>query len=207
MPSRFTLLIAGGSGSGKTTLARGLAERLAGAIVLPIDAYYRDLSHLPFERRSETNFDDPGAIELDLLLEQLAALRRGESVQRPVYDFAEHTRRRESLDLQAHGPIVVEGLHALYWAGLREQADASVFLQAPQELRRRRRLARDVCERGRDAAFAERQFDASVAPAHARLIEPAARFADLTLDAAAPPHELLEQTLEALNRMKLYSVD
>jgi uridine kinase len=200
MSPLLTILIAGGSGSGKSTLADGLAARLPGATLLPIDAYYRDLSHLPFEKRIETDFDDPAAIEVELLVGQLEALRRGERIRRPVYNFARHTRVERKRAVLAAGPILVEGLHALHWPELRAAADVSFYLRAPEAVRRERRVARDVSERGRDEREARRQFAESVVRAHARLVEPAAAFADVVLDARRASEELVELALAAIER-------
>jgi uridine kinase len=140
--------IAGCSGSGKTTLAAELARTLGG-LRYHLDDYYLDLGHLPLEERMKQNFDDPAMIEVALLAEHVGALGRGDSVNRPVYDFATYTRvpgRTERVDA---GPfLVVEGLFALYYPELSKLYSLRVYIDTPDSLCFERRLKRDVEERG-----------------------------------------------------------
>lgn len=198
MSSHRTILIAGGSGSGKSTLALGLARRLPGATLFPVDAYYRDLSHLPPERRAAANFDDPGAIEIDLLIPHLTTLRSGERISQPVYDFTRHIRLERTRAVRAAGPILVEGMHALHWPELRAAGDVTLFVRAPEAVRLERRVARDVCDRGREEQAARRQFSEAVAPMHARFVEPTARFAHFVLDGSEAPEALIEKALQRI---------
>ena len=174
--------IAGGTGSGKTTLARGTVDRVGRdqTVLLPHDAYYRDLGHLPTEERARRNFDHPDALETPLLAEHLDALVRGETVRMPVYDFSCHTRRGEaSVEITPRPVVIVEGILILAEPGLRERMDLRVFVEADEEIRLARRVKRDVRERGRGPDSVMAQYRATARPMHDRFVEPSKAHADL----------------------------
>jgi uridine kinase len=174
--------IAGCSGSGKTTLAAELARALGG-LRYHLDDYYLDLGHLPLEERVKKNFDDPSMIEVPLLAEHVAALGRGDSINRPVYDFATYTRvpgRTERVDA---GPfLVVEGLFALYYPELSRLYNLRVYIDTPDSLCFERRLKRDVEERGRTPELVRYQYDLTVRPSSEAFVRPSAAHADLVID-------------------------
>ena len=168
MTSPILLGIAGGSCSGKTTFARRLAELLAdvGVLMIAFDSYYRPLDHLPLAERHAVNFDHPDSLDGDLLLEHLRALRRGIAIERPIYDFATHARQAGTERGQPMPVVLVDGILLLAFPELVEALDHSVFIDAPEEVRLARRLARDTVERGRSEASVRAQFAATVAPMH-----------------------------------------
>jgi uridine kinase len=174
--------IAGCSGSGKTTLAVELARSLNG-IHFPLDHYYRDLSHLPPEERALQNFDDPALIESPLLAAHVRALARGEAIERPLYDFSNHTRvldRTESIRVRAY--LIVEGLFALIYPELLPLYQLKVYVETPDDICFERRLKRDVMERGRTPESVRRQYEATVRPSSVAWVRPSAANADLSLD-------------------------
>lgn len=176
------LAIAGCSGSGKTTLAAELTRELGG-IHFPLDNYYRDLSHLPLAERALKNFDDPAMIEHGLLAAHVAALARGEAIERPVYDFSTHTRipgRTETV--RAGRLLLVEGLFALCFAELLPLYHLRVYVDTPDELCFERRLRRDIEERGRTPESVRRQYEATVRPSSLAFVRPSAIHADLSVD-------------------------
>ena len=176
------LAIAGCSGSGKTTLAAELARTL-GEVHFHFDNYYRDLSHLPLAERAKENFDDPALIESSLLIEHVAALARGEAIERPLYDFATYIRIADETETFRPGPFVlVEGLFALYYAELLPLYQLRVFIDSPDELCFERRLKRDMEQRGRTPESVRRQYEATVRPASFAYVRPSAANADLTVD-------------------------
>ena len=176
------LAIAGCSGSGKTTLAAELARTLGG-VHFHFDNYYRDLAHLPFAERAEQNFDDPGLIESPLLISHIAALARGEPIERPLYDFASYIRVPNQTETFRPGPfILVEGLFALYYTDLLPLYQLRVYIDTPDELCFERRLKRDMQERGRTHESIRRQYDATVRPASLAYVRPSAVHADLIVD-------------------------
>jgi uridine kinase len=179
VPSRL-IGIAGPSCAGKTELARWLAVRLE-APVLNLDHYYIDLAHLPLEERARTNFDEPAAVDHDAILHDAAALRRGEAVIAPLYDFATHARARGGERIVPRGLVVVEGLFALHWAELREHFFVKLFVDAPDRLCLARRIERDTRERGRTRESVVEQFAATVQPGAERFIRPSSVYADLVL--------------------------
>lgn len=165
--------IAGGSGSGKTTLAENLAAALPGQVlILPHDAYYRDRSDVPRAQRERLNFDEPAALDNHLYAADLRRLRDGFPIECPEYDFATHTRRGRTLHLEPRPVVIGEGALLFAIPELRDLFLLRVFVDTPEELRLRRRLERDLAERGRDPASIEVQFAASVRPMHDLYVEP-----------------------------------
>jgi uridine kinase len=174
--------IAGCSGSGKTTLAAELARTLGG-IHFHLDNYYLDLSHLPFEERIRQNFDDPALIESPLLAAHVAALARGEAIERPLYDFSTHTRVAARTERVEPSPfLVVEGLFALHYPELLPIYKLRVYIDTPDTLCFERRMKRDIEQRGRTPESVRQQYEATVRPASVSFVRPSAAHADLTID-------------------------
>jgi uridine kinase len=174
--------IAGCSGSGKTTLAAELARTLSG-IHFHLDNYYRDLEHLPFEERIRQNFDDPGLIESPLLAKHVAALARGEAIERPLYDFSTHTRVKGRTERVEPGPfLIVEGLFALHYPELLPIYQLRVYIDTPDTLCFERRMKRDIEQRGRTPQSVREQYEATVRPASVAFVRPSAAHADLVID-------------------------
>lgn len=198
--------IAGCSGSGKTTLAAELARELGG-IHFPLDHYYRDLGHLPPSERFRQNFDDPGLMESALLGKHVAALARGEAIDRPVYDFSTHTRVAGKAERIAAGPFLfVEGLFALYYPELLPLYNLRVYVDTPDALCFERRLKRDTVERGRTPESVRLQFEATVRPASLKYVRPSAAHADLVLDGSDALDWKVEQVVAELRRRGLLAV-
>ena len=195
--------IAGCSGSGKTTLAAELARTLDG-FHFPLDNYYRDLSHMLFEERIRQNFDDPAIIESSLLATHVAALARGESIERPLYDFATHTRVPHTTEtVHPRAFILVEGLFALYYPELLPLYHLRIYVDTPDSLCFDRRLKRDTEERGRTADSVRQQYEATVRPASFAYVRPSAANADLVLDGGEALDWKVEQVLSALRSRRL----
>jgi len=190
--------IAGASGSGKTTLAVELARELDG-IHFPLDNYYRDLSHLPLEERVRQNFDDPSLIESSLLAEHVAALARGESIERPLYDFSRHIRVPDITETVNPGDLVlVEGLFSLFYPELLPLYDLRVYVDTADDVCFERRLKRDVETRGRTPESVRLQYEATVRPASIRYVRPSVANADLVVDGTEALDWKVEQVLSAL---------
>ncbi len=174
--------IAGCSGSGKTTLANEMARMLRG-LRFHLDDYYLDLGHMPFEERVQQNFDDPATIEIPLLAEHIAALARGETIDRPVYDFTTYTRRPGRTERVTAGPfLIVEGIFALCFAELLPLYQLSVYVDTPDALCFERRMKRDIDERGRSEASVRYQWEYRVRPSSLEFVRPSAENADVVVD-------------------------
>lgn len=179
--SPFLIGVAGGSGSGKTTVAERLATLIAGddLALLRLDAYYRHVEELSLEERAAVNYDHPDAFDWPLLLEHVRALRRGEPVEVPVYDFATYARLPERQLVRPGRVVVVEGILVLYEPELREQFDLRIFVDTDADVRFIRRLERDVAQRERTVQSVIDQYLATVRPSHLQFIEPSKRYADV----------------------------
>jgi uridine kinase len=175
--------ICGGTGSGKTTVAnRILASVSAGEVVfLQQDSYYRDLDQLPLDFRQKVNFDHPDAIDNDLLVTHLRALKAGETVELPLYDFKKHARRAETLRVEPRPIIIIEGILIFADHRLLDEMDIKVFVDTPDDIRFIRRLRRDVAERGRTVESVIEQYLATVRPMHMQFVEPSKRAADVII--------------------------
>jgi uridine kinase len=167
------IAVVGGSGSGKSWLAARLKDELGqDTALLSLDDFYHDLGHLPEAARDNVNFDDPGAIDWDALRTVLEQLERGESAQIPSYDFATHTRMPETREFPQTRFLVLDGLWLLHHVWLREKLSFSIFVDCPEDERMRRRIERDVMDRGRTEESVRRQFTDHVQPMHAMFVEP-----------------------------------
>jgi uridine kinase len=194
----LVLGIAGASGSGKTTLAVELARELDG-VHFPLDNYYRDLSHLALAERALANFDDPALIESSLLAEHVAALARGESIERPLYDFSHHIRISDKTEtVRPRTMVLVEGLFALYYPELLPIYKFGIYIDTPDDICFERRMRRDMVERGRTAESVQLQYEATVRPSSVAFVRPSAAHADLTVDGTAALDWKVEQVLSAM---------
>jgi len=174
--------IAGGSGAGKSWLAARLQRALGRqAVRLSLDDFYRDLRHLSPRQRVRVNFDHPRAIDWPLFNRTLADLQAARPVALPAYDFTTHTRTDRTRQLRPARFVLVEGLWLWRLAALRRRFSCRIFVDCPAPLRRARRLARDLRERGRTRASIFRQFNQQVSPMHKRFVAPQARHAHLCL--------------------------
>ncbi|MEY4167857.1 MAG: hypothetical protein RIR52_1681 [Acidobacteriota bacterium] len=175
--------ICGGTGSGKTTVARRILENVDRDYVafLQHDSYYRNLGDMPIELRHQINFDHPDALDNDLFANHISALRAGEPIEMPVYDFATHTRRPESERIEPKPILILEGILIFTDARLRELMDLKIFVDTADDLRFIRRLQRDVTERGRSVELVIRQYLDTVRPMHEQFVEPSKRFADVII--------------------------
>ena len=173
--------IAGGSGSGKTALAVGVTAALPAGqvVVIPADAYYRDLGHLPWRQRAGHNFDEPAALESERLCEDLLSLAAGRAVARPSYDFATHTRFAQTVAIVPSPIVIVEGILVLALAELRRLLDLKVFVAASEPTRLGRRIVRDEGERGRTRASVVAQFMRHTRPMHDLHVAPSQAHADV----------------------------
>jgi len=197
--------IAGCSGSGKTTLARELARQLE-ATLFPLDLYYRDLSQFPLDTRDKRNFDHPDSLESELIIEHVRALAAGHTIQRPVYDFSTHSRVAGAFEPVAPSKFVlVEGILALHYSELHPLYDFSVYVDAPNEICLKRRIYRDMRERGRTKASVIAQFEATAKPMADLYVVPSQHRATLVVPGTENLDWSIEQILRELHTRKLLS--
>ncbi len=182
--------IAGGTGSGKSTVVRKLLERLpqGEVVILPQDSYYRDSSHLPLEERLEINFDHPDSIEFELLVKHLKDLRKGKTIEQPIYSYLTCTRAAETIPIKPCDVIIVEGILVLTNPELRKMMDLKVFVDADADDRLIRVINRDIIERGRSVNKVMERYECTVKPMHLQFIEPSKRFADLIIPQGGNNH-------------------
>ena len=141
--------VAGGSGSGKTTIARQIDEAVGfGSVLVEMDAYYKDLGHLPLNERKKVNYDHPDALDLDLLVAQLDMLLAGQAIDKPTYDYAAYTRSTKTIRVESQDVIIVEGILLFLDARVRDRCDIRIFVDVDGDVRFIRRLQRDCADRG-----------------------------------------------------------
>jgi uridine kinase len=203
-PARpLVLAIAGCSGSGKTTLARELAIQLD-ATLFPLDLYYRDLSQFPLDSRHKRNFDHPDSLESELIIEHVRGLARGLTIQRPVYDFKTHSRVADAFDtIVPAGVVIVEGILALHFTELLPLYHFSIYVNAPNEICLKRRIYRDMIERGRTEQSVRDQFDATARPMADLYVVPSAARASLVVEGTDSLDWSVEQILQRLHQAGL----
>ena len=174
--------IAGGTGSGKTTVAYNIKEKIGEEIlILDMDSYYKDNSHIPFEERLKINYDHPDAFDIPLLKSHIEALLKGESVKKPIYSFVEYTRLKDFEEIKPKRIIILEGIFALFFEEIRKLMDIKIYVDTDADIRLIRRLLRDIKERGRTIDSVIKQYTEVVRPMHIQFVEPTKRFADIII--------------------------
>ena len=175
--------IAGGSGSGKTTVAQEILNRVGASRIafLQHDAYYKDLSGLPPTQKSAVNFDHPNSLETELLIQHITKLKNGTQVEIPVYDFATHSRTKQTFKVQPRRVVLVEGILIFVESALRDLFDVKIFVDTDDDIRFIRRLERDIAERGRKTDNVIQQYLSTVRPMHLEFVEPSKRYADVII--------------------------
>ena len=175
--------VAGGTGSGKTTVAESIVARIGASRIayLQHDSYYRDLSATARHSLLHHNFDHPDALESELMARHVAALKAGQTIEVPVYDFTRHVRTAKTRRVEARGVVLVEGILIFTEPELRRLFDIKIFVDTDADLRFIRRLRRDIEERGRTVDNVIGQYLETVRPMHLEFVEPSKRWADLII--------------------------
>ena len=172
--------IAGGSGSGKTTLLKNLVEKFSENVtVLSHDNYYKRHDDLTYEERCQLNYDEPAALETDLMAVHLDQLRHGQAIDCPVYDFTQHNRSEETIRIEPRRVIIVEGILIFEDKDLRELMDIRIFVDTDADVRLCRRIKRDVNKRGRSLESVLSQYQNTVKPMHEMYVEPSKKYANI----------------------------
>ncbi|MRX41513.1 uridine kinase [Flavobacterium sp. LC2016-23] len=175
--------IAGGTGSGKTTVVHQIMNELPDTEVGVIsqDSYYKETTNLSFDERALINFDHPRAIDFDLLVKHLKALKAGETIDQPVYSFIQHNRTDDTVSTHPRKVMIVEGILILTNPELRDLFDIKIYVHADSDERLIRRLKRDISERGRDIDEVLTRYQNTLKPMHEQFIEPSKAFADIII--------------------------
>jgi len=172
--------IAGGTGSGKTTLMKNLVQRLGDQVtVVSHDNYYKRHDELTYEERTQINYDEPDALETDLMARHLELLRQGQAIDCPVYDYTQHNRSNETVHIEPRPVIIVEGIMIFENQPLRELMDIRIFVDTDADVRLCRRIKRDVNKRGRSLESVLTQYQTTVKPMHEKYVEPSKKFANI----------------------------
>lgn len=173
--------VSGGSGSGKSSVSSKILETFEGLSVMLLqqDYYYKNQSNLPFEERLKTNYDHPLAFDNDLFFEHLTTLINGGTIEKPVYDFTNHTRSSETVLENSRDVIIVEGILILDDKRIRDLMDIKVYVDTDDDIRLARRILRDINERGRTVESVIKQYVDVVKPMFHQFIEPTKRYADI----------------------------
>jgi len=175
--------IAGGTGSGKSTVTREIYKSITdrNVAIIEQDSYYKDQSDISFEERVKTNYDHPFALDNELLISHLKDLLDGKSIQKPIYDFENHNRKKETVLVEPKDIIVLEGILILYDEDLRNLMDIKLFVDTDADVRVIRRILRDIKDRGRTLDSVVKQYMTTVRPAHMQFVEPTKRYADIII--------------------------
>jgi uridine kinase len=173
--------VAGGTGSGKTTVADAILDAVGRDRIASLaqDSYYRDVDWQSDEELLGHNFDHPQALDSELLVDHLRALKAGEAIDVPVYDFVAHRRTAETVRVEARPVILLEGILLFVEPPLRQLLDFKIFVDTDSDVRLIRRIHRDIRERGRTLEDVMRQYLETVRPMHLEFVEPSKRWADV----------------------------
>ena len=199
MADQITIGIAGGTGSGKTTITRRILREFGGNVsVLYHDNYYKRHDDMTYAERSKLNYDHPNAFDTELLVKHLAALRRGQSVKSPVYDYKVHNRSDRTQTIQPARVIVVEGILIFAEPALCDLMDIKIFVDTDADVRILRRIVRDTRDRGRDLESIVNQYLTTVKPMHERFVEPSKRNADIIVPEGGHNQVALDMIMERI---------
>ena len=199
MSSVMTIGIAGGTGSGKTTITRGILARFGDNVsVVFHDNYYRSRDDLTYEERAKLNYDHPDAFDTELMVRHLRAMRRGESVKCPVYDYNEYNRSGKTLHIHSAPVIIVEGILILQSKELCDLLDIKIYVDTDADVRILRRIVRDVRDRGRSLESVVNQYLLTVKPMHEQFVEPSRRNADVIIPEGGHNQVALDMVMERI---------
>ncbi|HEX5717071.1 MAG TPA: uridine kinase [Thermoanaerobaculia bacterium] len=199
----FVLGVAGGTGSGKTTVVRAVLDAVGDDRIALIeqDSYYKDIVWRSEAELLHHNFDHPAALDNDLLISHIAALKAGHPVEVPIYDFVRHRRTNRTKRVEPHPVVLVEGILIFCEAALRELLDFKIYVDTDADIRLIRRLGRDMAERGRTVQDVLRQYLESVRPMHLEFVEPSKRWADIIIPEGGENKVALEMVVARVEQL------
>jgi uridine kinase len=195
--------IYGGTGSGKTTIVNMIASHFSSndIEIISQDSYYKDNSDISYEDRCKLNFDHPDAIDFNLLYKHLKKLRKGETVEQPIYDFKIHNRLKKTKQIKPKKILILEGILIMCHAEIRSIFDLKIFINANSKTRMERRIKRDIAERGRSRDEVLKRYIETLKPMHEKFIEPTKIYANYIIENQFNNKLNIDELLE---KMKLY---
>lgn len=196
--------IGGASGSGKTTFVKALEEHFeAEIVVLCMDNYYRDLSSLSFDERKQINFDDPASIDLSLFKQQILQLKKGCSIEQPIYDFHTKTRSHETIYCESKKVIVIEGFLILALQEIKDLCDLKVFIGVNEIECLFRIIERDRIHRETSIQETKERYIHFVRPAYQKYIHESQYQADLIIPNGLENKIAFQILLDTIRSMSL----
>lgn len=201
----FTIGVAGGTGSGKTTAAMSIIERVGSDQIayLQHDSYYKELGHLPPDKRAAVNFDHPDSLDTPLMVQHVKQLQAGHAIEVPVYDFTTDSRTTETIHIEPRPIILVEGILIFSEPDLRALLDFKIFVDTDADLRFIRRLQRDIAERGRTVDSVIGQYLRTVRPMHTEFVEPSRRHADIIIPQMGFDHPAIDMVADRIRMVAM----
>jgi uridine kinase len=195
--------IYGGTGSGKTTIVNMIASHFSSndIEIISQDSYYKDNSDISYEDRCKLNFDHPDAIDFNLLHKHLKNLRKGETIEQPIYDFKIHNRLKKTIQIKPKKILILEGILIMCHAEIRSIFDLKIFINANSKTRMERRIKRDIAERGRSRDEVLKRYIETLKPMHEKFIEPTKIYANYIIENQFNNKLNIDELLE---KMKLY---
>ncbi len=195
--------VAGGTGSGKSTLVKRLCEAFEEESVVTLchDYYYKAHPELTYEERSQLNYDHPFALDTDMMVEHIKALKACVPIERPVYSFADHNRMDERVAVKPSQVVLVDGILIFEHKALRELMDVKVFVDTDADVRLARRVLRDVCDRGRTVESVMSQYLETVKPMHEQFVEPSKRYADIIIPEGGENMVAVQMVVESIRSL------
>ncbi len=191
--------VAGGSASGKTTVVNRLREEFLGNVEwLCHDMYYKAHDEMPYEERAQLNYDHPNAFDTDLFIRDILNLKAGKSIERPVYDFADHNRAKKTVVVNPAKVIIIDGILIFENKELRDLMDIKIFVDTDADERIIRRILRDVEDRGRSLESVISQYITTVKPMHEQFVEPSKKYADIIIPRGGKNEVALEMLIERI---------
>ena len=201
MENILVIGIAGGTGSGKTTLMNNLIDQFRDHVtVLSHDNYYKRHDDLTYEERCQLNYDEPAALETDLMAAHLDQLRQGNAIDCPVYDFTQHNRSDKTIHIVPRKVIIVEGILIFENKELRDLMDIRIFVDTDADVRLCRRILRDVEERGRSLESVLSQYQNTVKPMHEMYVEPSKKYANIIVPEGGQNYVALDMITGRIRR-------
>jgi uridine kinase len=183
MKNPILIGIAGGTGSGKSTITKEIFKSIKdnNIAIIEQDSYYKDQSNISYDERVKTNYDHPDAFDNELMISHLKDLLDGKSINKPIYDFENHNRKKETILVEPKEIIILEGILILFEEDVRDLLEIKIFVDTDSDVRVIRRILRDIKDRGRTLDSVILQYMGTVRPAHQQFVEPTKRYADIII--------------------------